>query len=247
MTYSLYIDESGDPGRYTKRHDPFKDSSKYFVLGGIIVENGDIERMEKSVRDIIDNYFTNREIDKPAKLHYSQMVQNRPPYDKLSGEDKRNLADDVFNIISAHPCVLLSVALDLENHYGKYIQPFNPKAYTLLVMMERFQLFLSGKQSMGIAFYEEFHYKERVNIQNIMLASQRMLSPIRHVSLNNIHENIKDGDPIKQPILQLADFFAYATHVNYRTDRTKRTRWNYVKRKHFKFEGSYYTRGNVLL
>ena len=56
-------------------------------------------------------------------------------------------------------------------------------------------------------------------------------------------DDIQNGDPLQEPILQLADFFAYATQIKYRTNGKKQRRWKSIMKKYFNFDGSYYKKG----
>ena len=242
----LYIDESGDPGRYLDLNKKvILNSSKYFTLAGIIIDSQSAATVSNDVRKLALQYFPQSIVD-TTKLHYNQLIQNAPPYDSISDEDNLHLADGMFEIICNSSCTLLSVTIDLENHYKKYrLSAENPKAYAMLIMLERFQDFLESKDSQGAVFYERFNRRERRNIEITMKRLKKMLKSKRYVELNNIIGNIRNGDPLKEPILQLADFFAYATQIMYRTKGEKKRRWDSIKEKYFKFNGAYYDRGNV--
>lgn len=78
-----------------------------------------------------------------------------------------------------------------------------------------------------------------------MKALQGLLRFRHHVELNNIAGKIRDGDPLKEPILQLADFFAYATQFKYRSEGKRSRRWESIKMKYYSYDGGYYHSGNV--
>ena len=66
----------------------------------------------------------------------------------------------MFEIICNSPCTLLSVTIDLEAHFRRYrYLAAGPKAYAMLIMLERFQDFLTSKGSQGISMWEliSFH------------------------------------------------------------------------------------------
>ena len=60
------------------------------------------------------------------------------------------------------------------------------------------------------------------------------------VDLGNIIGDICDGDPPKEPILQLADFFAYTTQIRYNTDGKLKRRRDIVWKRHCNIGGSYH-------
>ena len=197
------------------------------------------------VRSLASRYFK-PEVVNTVKLHYHPLIQNAPPYNRLSGEDRLRLADGMFQIICNSPCKLLSVTIDLEEYYNKYGKLLAvPKAYAMLMMLERFQDFLEPEGLQGVVIYERFNRRERRRIEVAMKALQGLLRFRHRVELNNIVGKIRDGDPLKEPILQLADFFAYATQIKYRTGGKKSRRWESIKMKYYNHDGGYYYSGNV--
>lgn len=246
MAYFLYIDESGDPGRYVEGQPKYNSSSKFFTLAGIVVSGNDADDMEYQVKAVVEKYLEPKTLTPNFKLHYHHLVQGAPPYSTLSGESRRRLADDMFNILIRSHCRLLSVTLDLDTHYRRYVRPADPKAYTLLMMLERFQDFLADKQSTGLAIYERFTHAERTRIQNQMRELRWALSERHHVELKNILGSVRNGEPVEHPILQLADFFAYAVHIKATTHGEKQNRWKSIKSKYYKLYGSFYSTGHVV-
>ena len=125
--------------------------------------------------------------------------------------------------------------------------PADPKAYAMFLMLERFQDFLASKGSQGTVLYERFNKKERKKVETTMKMLKEQLKSRRYVDLSNIVGNIRNGDPLKEPILQLADFFAYATQIKYRTNDEKKYRWDSIKEKYFKLYSTRLHRGNVFI
>ena len=245
MMFLLYIDESGDPGRHLDpNQDVIPGSSKLFTPAGIIVDQRAKDKVEADVRSLALSYFSQSVVD-TIKRHYQPLIQKAPPYDSLSDSNRRRLADGMFQIIHNSPCRLLSVTINLAEHFKKYDNPINPKAYAMLIMLERFQEFLAAEDSQGTVIYERFHRVERKKLRGVMKRLKGMLAFKHHVELNNIVGDIRDGDPVKEPILQLADFFAYATHSKYKTNDDKKDRWESIKKKYYNLDGGYFGSGNV--
>ena len=241
----LYIDESGDPGRYLDRnHNVIQGSSELFTLAGIIIDCQVTDEVNNNVRRLASLYFPQSIVDS-IKLHYQPLIQNAPPYNSLSGEDRLRLADGIFEIICNSSCTLLSVTIDLKDHFHKYRFPVDPKAYAMLIMLERFQDFLEFRNSQGTVIYERFTRKERKKVETTMKILKELLAFRHYVELNNIIDNIQNGDPLEEPILQLADFFAYATQIKYKTKGEKQCRWKSIKEKYFNLNGGYYYAGLV--
>ena len=161
--FLLYIDESGDPGRYLDRiHNAIPGSSRLFTLAGIIVDRQAKDKIDADIRKLASSFFPQSIVD-TIKLHYQPLIQNAPPYDSLSTSDRRCLADGMFEIIHDSPCILLLVTVDLANHFTQHKHPINPKAYAMLIMLERFQDLLASDGSQGMVIYERISRKERKN------------------------------------------------------------------------------------
>ena len=245
--YYLYLDESGDPGDYLDENcKVIKNSSKYFTLAGIIVNQTEIHKLNQQIEDLVHKYFKSIPLDKNFKLHYQPLARHTPPYDKLSHENRIRCADDVFKTINDSKCTLLSVSINIEKHCKRYDWPANPKAYSMLIMLERFQGFLTEQNSDGQAIYERFNKQERKKIESTMIRLQTLLPMRYRVELNNIKGRVKSGDPKQEPILQLADFFAYATQKKC-IDKAKRRRWESIKDNYFRLGERSVVRGDVVI
>ena len=54
-----------------------------------------------------------------------------------------------------------------------------------------------------------------------------------------------NGDPKISPILQLADFFAYAVWIKRTTGNSSQDRWLSIKDKYYQLDSGVYKTGNV--
>lgn len=245
--YYLYIDESGDSGDYLdKNKKVIEGSSKFFTLAGIIVNDNEKDRLDNIVRLTIDKYFNQMQLPKKFKLHYHPLRNKRYPYDQLSNEQRKQLADNVFGIIKESECVLLSVTINLEHHCVRYEEKAaDPRAYSMLIILERFQDFLEERNEEGIAIYEKFNHQLRRKVDYTMTWLRDALHHRHYKELDNIKGPVKNGDPEKEPILQLSDFFAYATWIRSKTSGKSEDRWQSIKDKYFRLYDGWYRAGNV--
>ncbi len=74
---------------------------------------------------------------------------------------------------------------------------------------------------------------------------RQMLALKHYVEIDNIRGDIQNGNPLKDPVLQLADFFAYATQEMYRTNGDRSRRWDSIREKYHNIDGVYYESGCV--
>ena len=245
--YYFFLDESGDPGDYISRDGSvIQGSSKFFTLAGIIVNEAEKDKLENCVKRLASNHFKPEQLNPDFKLHYQELIQGKnEPYNQLARHDRRKLADDVFSTIKQAECSLLSVTINLEQHCKKYRNPANPKAYSMLIALERFQVFLEEKGCVGLVIYERFYKRESKKIMNSLAGIKERLRPLHYKKLNSIEKNIQNGDPNQEPILQLADFFAYATQKMHESNFQKADRWKSIRSKYYKINGKFFEKGYV--
>ena len=72
--FQLFIDESGYVQKYRENIHHLPDN-RYFVLGGIIVEDNNKQELENVIKGIIQEYFGHLELKKNFKLCYHDLRQ----------------------------------------------------------------------------------------------------------------------------------------------------------------------------
>ena len=244
--YHLYVDESGDEGDYLDGNEnPIRGSSRYFILAGIIVDDGTVPLFEQECDTMLNNYFHGQSLPANFKLHYYPLRNNKPPYDSLSVADKQGLEKDVFDIINRLDCALVSVTIDLDAHCRKYTKSISPKAYALYLMKERFQYFLEDHDSRGNVIVERFNAKMRKRSEQVIRRLLRTPDFPIPTSFSRIDPHTLNGDPTQQPILNLADFFAYLPYI----DKTgsQSPYYKLIMHKYFNLHGSRFHTGKVEL
>ena len=246
MMHNLYVDESGDEGNYLDGNEkPIIGSSRYFILAGIIVDEDIVSCFEEEYDCILYNRFRGKPLPENFKLHYYPLRNNKPPYDRLSAEDRQGLENDVFDVINRLDCTLISVIMDLNVHCRKYDEPISPRAYALLLLRERFQYFLEEHDSHGVVIYERFNAKMKRRTEQ-MIRQLRTYNFTTPTSLSRIDSRIQNGDPTQQPILNLADFFAYLPYT-YKTSGRHSQYYELIMNKYFNLNGDRFHTGKVEL
>ena len=237
VLYYFYIDESGTDTRVS---NPSKRTfgSDWFTAGGIIVDDDGKAEFEKVHKAIMHRYFESNGIRIDAekfKLHYNELRQKRPPYDKLPNNERWGIANDIFDAICRIDCTLISVSINKENHYAKYVHPAPPKSYTLLACLERFQFFLEDNGGEGIAYYEEFTNAMRRKITEDMHGLQSITD--FYSTLGKIKGKVRNGKPSRDVLLQFSDFFVYAPHINFVTNHVSKCRFEQIHHKYYRGQG----------
>lgn len=240
----MYVDESGDSGRYRfKNGQNNTGSSKYFTLAGIIVSDAENERLGKAVNMLIDRYFDHIQLPEKFKMHYYPLIHNHYPYDQLSEIQRKQLADGMFDIIKKSDLYLLSITVNLEEHYEKH-ESVEPVALALLLLRDRFQNFLKEQNKNGFIVYELLSKRQKRKIEHHMKKLSKNMMFQDHVKFQNIRHHIRKGNPVKHPVLQLADFFAYSVWRR-STSHHAADRWESIKIKYYRLDESSSKTGNI--
>lgn len=237
--YRMYVDESG----VDSINDP---QSDWFTTGGLIIHRNDIQLFERAHDGIMARFFPDAP-DRTFKLHYSRLLCGRGPYERMSPEERLQLADSMFSTIVNMPCYFVSASINKNRHYQKYQRPVKAQAYTLLLCMERFELFLQDHNDEGDMVYERYTRQQRrdLNYTRQNLSRYGVLSPSDQ---KRIREPIISGDPLEHRALQFADFAVYAPQKRLTTRGHKGRRWSQIRPKYYNADAEEYRcRGEVIV
>jgi len=88
--YLLYLDESGDPYSW--------DIYDTFVLGGVAIFEGELNKLADSLDGIQKRFFPNISI--PLNLHASHIYNGKGRFRKMSRKNRAQLMREVYSIIA---------------------------------------------------------------------------------------------------------------------------------------------------
>lgn len=244
--YYLYLDESGDPRRYRDENGNIRfRSSRYFTIAGIIVDEHAKQQFHDKYNEIINEFFNGITLSQNFKLHYNKLRMNMPPFDHLDRRQKWKLENDVFDAINNIECKLMSVTINIENHFPKYenqgLRPIHPTAYALHLIRERFEYFLRDEHSDGKVIYERYNAELRKKMEIEISILLRTTNFPRPTNFSNQIVIVEDGDPTKEPMLQFADFFAYIPWIK----KTSNANWVAFREKYYNLYALNTYSGNV--
>jgi hypothetical protein len=246
--YTLYLDESGDEGNFdTDQEEGKGGSSRYFTLGGIIVDDSIVPEFRKRMDEILLKYFPNIDYFDKFKLHYTDLRESRYPFDKMAGIKKKEIADEIFNTVNSIDCFLLSVTIDLYDHCKKYSHrmPLKPRAFSLILIKERYQYFLKEKGSRGRIIYEEYDCSLRKQVK-FGYDYLNQIGFYFYTTLENIEGDIIDGDPLEEVVLQFADFTVYPAYRFCKSHNRDRRRFDEISNKYYNLNHRHKSRrGNL--
>lgn len=248
--YTLYLDESGDEGDYDINNNNQKDgSSRYFTLGGIIVNDEVKSKFENKINEIKSKHFPHLEELHNFKLHYFELREGRYPFNSMDKSKRKKIADDVFRVIGDNEteCYLLSATIDLHKHCEQYKKgiPIKPRAYSLILIKERYQYFLEEKKSRGKIIYEEYDNNLRKHVQYAYDYLNRTNFHF-YSKLENIDGDVINGNPLKEILLQFADFAVYPAYRKCKSCNTQTRRFDEISHKYYNLNHEFKTRrGNL--
>lgn len=141
----MYIDESGDTVPISQN------GKRFLVLTGCIVNDKDRVDVETNLRSIKKKYFQDEDIEiKSNFLRYANPdVEFNSPLKLHDREQYNKLEDDVTKYLQNIPVELISVVIDKPAYWEQYPSQ-NPYEIAYLYLLERFQMYLKSKNSLGI-------------------------------------------------------------------------------------------------
>jgi len=240
--YYLYLDESGKPTNYRDNNgNIILENSRYFTLGGIAVDESARQKFYRVYDEIMFRYFADFELKTTFKLHYNELRMLKDPYDKFTRKQCFQLEHDMFQAIDSIDCTLFSVTIDLDYHYKKYSKPIFPMALALKYILERFQYFVSIKETTGIAMYEQFTESLRNKVNNEWKKLESYKNSHQPTDFKNLKKKVLNGDPTKEPMLAFADFFVYLPWNR----KISNSKWKYLNQKYYALNSGNRVSGNV--
>lgn len=243
--YHLYIDESG----YVQNYQPNTHSDpdhRYFVLGGIIVEDKEIENFEYAINQIVYAFFGEMELPKDFKLCYHGLRRcKKYPYNKLILPDKLKITQLVFDAIATMECNLISCQINLDYVYKTYLNRIPQRTLALSFLTERFQYFLLDRNDHGKIIHEYATAELNKEMQTNYGRLYQTHNLPKTVSFDRVDPKIKFARVKDEPILQFSDFFAYSVLIRAKTGGTKQARWESISHKYYNLNHvSTFKRGN---
>lgn len=246
--HCLYLDESGDDGDYLDANGNIRGkSSRYLVVGGILVEDSQTFPFHYEYLRIIDHYFLSKGLvlHPDFKIHYTHLKAGKKfPYNRLSVQERSNLADDMFNAVINFDCNLIAASIDIQRHCNRYGDRVNPKAYMLFICQERLDQFKQNNSVSTMTVYEEFnHIRKKIKDEITKLLNYTSFPNPQN--LRQIERQVRSGKPQQHPILQFADFIAHATWLHRTTPNQPNDKFDLFKHKFYNWGANSFSCGYV--
>jgi len=154
----MYIDEVGNPD-FKSSGNP---NHRYLALTGIIIDLNYVkETIHPQLESLKKEYFDYHP-DEPIIFHRKEMVNCRPPFERLKNDETRVKFDqELLNLFSQWEYEVITICLDKKNHFDTYqVWRYDPYHYCLALLLERYALYLKSIGANGDVLAESRGGKE---------------------------------------------------------------------------------------
>lgn len=216
--YIVFLDESGQPGGFNKEHNKLGvNTSKYFTLGGFMIDADNILDIESKLKEIKKKYTLNSNHEIKWHTTYSKIG--------LDFEQYKNMKLEIIRMISQYKNSVIGIVVDKESCYKNkdYIDNSNDLyAVALHLLMERYSMETMKKSNKGIIKPVIMIADSRQSMNSSKLDKELQIAYLRaknmgthFVNFPNFCEGIIFVDSDNFTGIQLADFCAGAIHRKY--------------------------------
>jgi Protein of unknown function (DUF3800) len=237
--YLLYLDASGHAD-FPPPYGRGKDTN--YVLAGLAIQHTKWLSAWNGLEVIRRRYFPKIPQALP-EVRYGDLINKRGLWATLTDGQRKQVADDIFNLIPTLEPILFAIKVDKIKHFLKYqtssygVEP--SRQLTVRFMVPRFSKFLQRVGENGVMVYDsetvridqplrEFLFKGRLT--GVVLQSNPNFDPTAFFrtqnKLDGLIETIFFVESRVSPMIQLADFCAYAVWSHF--ERKNSNRFNQI-------------------
>ena len=216
--YICFCDESGQPGGFNKeKNELVQNTSKYFTIGGFMIDADRIIEIEKRVKDVKIKYNLNPHHEIKWHTTYSKLG--------LTYEQNIKLKNEILDIINSYKNSTVGIVMNKEKCYRNknFINTHNDLyAVALHLLMERCCMEITDRKGRNTDIPAMLIADSRKNNTNNKLDKELQIAYLRaknmgthFVEFPNFCEAIIFADSDYYLGIQLADFCAGAIHRKY--------------------------------
>ena len=217
----VFLDESGQPGGFDKEKSNLVDNtSRYFTLGGFMIDADRILEIEKGMKDIKIKYGLSPSHEVKWHTTYSKLGLNFLQY--------KSMKTDIMSFISKYKSSVIGIVADKESCYKNkdYINtPNDLYAVALHLLMERYCMEIYNKKKKYQDKPTIMIADSRQSINSNKLDKELKIAYLRaknmgthFIEFPNFCENIIFVDSDDFSGVQIADFCAGAIHRKYENE-----------------------------
>src|SRR2546423_6250123 len=162
--YRLYVDEVGNSDLAASATN---ENHRYLSLTGVIVSLDYVADVLHPRLEGLKTRFFGSHPDTPIILHRKELVNQKVPFDALLDPDVRDAFDaDLMELLRDLDYVVITAVIDKLEHLNRYQWwHYDPYHYCLAVMLERYVLWLRGRDVRGDVMAESRGGKEDLRLK----------------------------------------------------------------------------------
>jgi len=212
-----------------------KDQSRYYVLSGVIVDENYYKEIKKIIHEFQINFFKDDYID--AEIHTHEIYKSKPPFKKLKLDEKYNILDNLYDLISTMPITIISVAIDKSN-FEIYYDGWNIFNTAWTILFQRFDDWLKSsfaKKEFGKIKIDKSTKDQHTEISKIVETLQTKLTEVYKIH-NVVGKPFFVSSEVSENI-QIADAVGYCTLKHLYNHNKFQKYWELIEPKHFNKNG----------
>jgi hypothetical protein len=164
-TFSVFLDESGDPGWVAPRG---RSRTNHFVIGGVALLPAQEIALETSLPRLIRNAFRLAGFSDSPELKCNDLIRRRGHYRKLSLQAAKELEDKVFDLLLETKPLVFGTALAKDRHQTRYVTPFPPKRVALSATVSRLNMTMRRLGAYARLSMDEEHAKRDAALREMI-------------------------------------------------------------------------------
>jgi hypothetical protein len=179
--YRLYIDEVGNSDLGAS----INPNHRYLSLTGVVFSLDYVQAtLQPQIEGLKGRYFDSHP-DDPVILHRKELVNQKRPFQALLDPGVRTAFDaELMELLRDLDYVVITVVIDKLAHLNRYLQwSMDPYYYCLVVLLERYALWLGQRNARGDVMAESRGKKE----------DQRLKKEFSQIYLNGT-PNVSHGE-----------------------------------------------------
>lgn len=139
--YLAYFDEN-----------KYSEENPYFVIGGFLVSENKVIELEKTLAQIMFNFFGTSSLHKETELHGKDMFHGKGNYKNRNINERLQLFEDIATFVCNNQVPVRLICINVEQHRKKYNYPQPEYSLGLQLLLEQFSAYIELKKDLGVVF-----------------------------------------------------------------------------------------------
>ncbi|MBU0650968.1 DUF3800 domain-containing protein [bacterium] len=135
----------------------YEEKNPFFFIGGIIVKDDAIDKIEKIITQIQYDFFGTSVLSKENELHGKDIYHRKANFNKRELKERVELFKQIGDFLINNKITIRLVCIDVNAHKRKYKKPEPEYRLGLMLILERICDFLEKVHDIGVVFadYEQ--------------------------------------------------------------------------------------------